>query len=115
MIFHILSLRRTDFFIQYVNILLFKYCLQFNILFFYFRLQDLLQEISNVSPEGGKTIIFVETKKKVESITKTIRRCGWPAVCIHGDKSQLERDFVLTGLLIYIYILITFSLHYSYN
>lgn len=103
---NILSLRRTDFFIQYINILLFKCCLHFNILFFYFRLQDLLQEISNVSPEGGKTIIFVETKKKVESITKTIRRYGWPAVCIHGDKSQLERDFVLTGLLIYIYMYI---------
>lgn len=66
-------------------------------------MQNLLQEISNVNPDGGKTIIFVETKKKVESITKTIRRYGWPAVCIHGDKSQLERDFVLSGMYIMIY------------
>ena len=23
--------------------------------------------------------------------------CSWPAVCIHGDKSQQERDWVLQG------------------
>lgn len=23
--------------------------------------------------------------------------CRWPAMCIHGDKSQPERDWVLTG------------------
>ena len=102
---NILPLRRTDF-IQYNNIVIFKYCLPFNTLFLYFRLQNLLQEISNINPEDGKTIIFVETKKKVEVITRTIRRYGWPAVCIHGDKSQTERDFVLTGLLKYIYIYI---------
>ncbi|KAF3426259.1 hypothetical protein E2986_07396 [Frieseomelitta varia] len=60
------------------------------------KLQNLLQEISSINPDDGKTIIFVETKKKVEVITRTIRRYGWPAVCIHGDKSQTERDFVLT-------------------
>ncbi|XP_014203778.1 ATP-dependent RNA helicase p62 isoform X2 [Copidosoma floridanum] len=59
------------------------------------KLGTLLQEIGNVNDDGGKTIIFVETKKKVESITKNIRRYGWPAVCMHGDKSQQERDYVL--------------------
>lgn len=43
----------------------------------------------------SKVIIFVETKKKVESITKTIGSYGWPALSIHGDKSQNERDYVL--------------------
>lgn len=57
----------------------------------------LLQEIGNVNDDGGKTIIFVETKKKVENITRNIRRYGWPAVCMHGDKSQQERDYVLRG------------------
>ncbi|XP_034948393.1 ATP-dependent RNA helicase p62-like [Chelonus insularis] len=59
------------------------------------KLGTLLQEIGNVNDDGGKTIIFVETKKKVESITRNIRRYGWPAVCMHGDKSQQERDYVL--------------------
>ncbi|XP_063995859.1 ATP-dependent RNA helicase p62-like isoform X1 [Diachasmimorpha longicaudata] len=59
------------------------------------KLGTLLQEIGNVNDDGGKTIIFVETKKKVENITNNIRRYGWPAVCMHGDKSQQERDYVL--------------------
>lgn len=61
----------------------------------YFRLNNLLQEISSSADFGAKTIIFVETKKKVENVTKTIKRYGWPAVCMHGDKSQQERDYVL--------------------
>ncbi|CAH0546381.1 unnamed protein product [Brassicogethes aeneus] len=59
------------------------------------KLSQLLQEIGNCSEQGEKIIIFVETKKKVENITKGIRRFGWPAVCMHGDKSQQERDYVL--------------------
>lgn len=55
----------------------------------------MLQEIGNNAEPGAKTIIFVETKKKVETITRTIRKYGWPAVCMHGDKSQQERDYVL--------------------
>ncbi|XP_044736386.1 ATP-dependent RNA helicase p62-like isoform X2 [Chrysoperla carnea] len=58
------------------------------------KLANLLQEIGN-SDEEAKIIIFVETKKKVENITRTIRKFGWPAVCMHGDKSQQERDYVL--------------------
>lgn len=70
------------------------------IIFFFliFRLGTLLQEIGNANDDGGKTIIFVETKKKVENITRNIRRYGWPAVCMHGDKSQQERDYVLKGI-----------------
>lgn len=55
----------------------------------------MLQEIANESEQDAKIIIFVETKKKVETITRTVRRFGWPAVCMHGDKSQQERDYVL--------------------
>lgn len=54
-----------------------------------------MQEIGNTSESSSKIIIFVETKKKVEGITRAIRRYGWPAVCMHGDKSQQERDYVL--------------------
>ncbi|XP_049777200.1 uncharacterized protein LOC126174852 isoform X1 [Schistocerca cancellata] len=58
------------------------------------KLSQLMREIC--SERGNKTIIFVETKKKVDDITKSIRREGWPAISIHGDKSQPERDYVLT-------------------
>ncbi|KAK0089454.1 hypothetical protein PV326_004479 [Microctonus aethiopoides] len=57
------------------------------------KLMKLLEEISN-EPEN-KTIIFVETKRKVDDITRSINRHGWHAIGIHGDKSQQERDHVL--------------------
>jgi len=59
------------------------------------KLSTLLAEISTNSEPGSKIIIFVETKKKVEGIVKTIRSEGWPALSMHGDKSQQERDYVL--------------------
>ena len=43
----------------------------------------------------NKTIIFCETKRKTDDITRKLRRDGWPAMCIHGDKSQPEREWVL--------------------
>ncbi|XP_015111886.1 DEAD-box ATP-dependent RNA helicase 20 isoform X1 [Diachasma alloeum] len=58
------------------------------------KLAGLLREIG--CERGNKTIIFVETKKKVDDITKAIKREGWSAIAIHGDKSQPERDFVLS-------------------
>jgi ATP-dependent RNA helicase DDX5/DBP2 len=47
------------------------------------------------SDASNKSIIFVETKKKVEDILKIIQREGYQANSIHGDKSQNERDYVL--------------------
>lgn len=55
----------------------------------------MLQEIGQSQEPGAKTLIFVETKRKAENITRNIRRYGWPAVCMHGDKTQQERDEVL--------------------
>ncbi|CAL1682681.1 unnamed protein product [Lasius platythorax] len=57
------------------------------------KLNRLLQEIG--TEKENKTIIFVETKRKVDDITRNIRRDGWQAVSIHGDKNQQERDHVL--------------------
>lgn len=54
-----------------------------------------MQEIANTLDPASKIIIFVETKKKVEGITRNIRGFGWRAVCMHGDKSQDQRDYVL--------------------
>ncbi|XP_015921958.1 uncharacterized protein [Parasteatoda tepidariorum] len=53
----------------------------------------LLEEI--MTEKDNKTIIFAETKRKVDDLTRRMRRDGWPAMCIHGDKSQPERDWVL--------------------
>lgn len=50
-----------------------------------------------MSEKENKTIVFIETKKRVEEITRKMRRDGWPAESIHGDKNQSERDHVLQG------------------
>lgn len=51
-----------------------------------------------MSEKENKTIVFIETKKRVEEITRKMRRDGWPAESIHGDKNQSERDHVLQGM-----------------
>jgi len=57
------------------------------------RMMKLLNDI--MSQPECKTIIFVETKRKADDLTRWMRRDGWPTLCIHGDKNQGERDWVL--------------------
>merc|ERR1739842_257969 len=53
----------------------------------------LLDEIG--AEQTNKILIFVETKRKADELTRLMRRDGYPAMCIHGDKQQKERDWVL--------------------
>lgn len=57
------------------------------------RLFKLLTEISQQG--DSKAIVFVETKRKVDQIAGIIKRQGWRADGIHGDKTQKDRDYVL--------------------
>ncbi|RUS83666.1 hypothetical protein EGW08_008572 [Elysia chlorotica] len=57
------------------------------------KLVKLLTEI--MQEKENKTIIFVETKRKADDISRRMRKDGWPVICIHGDKSQMERDWAL--------------------
>ncbi|XP_068657775.1 DEAD-box ATP-dependent RNA helicase 20-like [Aristolochia californica] len=57
----------------------------------YQRLIKLLTELMG----GSRILIFLETKKGCDQITRQLRMDGWPALSIHGDKSQGERDWVL--------------------
>ncbi|XP_074605065.1 uncharacterized protein LOC141858265 isoform X2 [Brevipalpus obovatus] len=58
------------------------------------KLFGLLSEVMKENREN-KIIIFAETKRKVDELTRQLRYGGWPAMGIHGDKSQSERDWVL--------------------
>lgn len=50
----------------------------------------------DVSGQGfGKILVFTNTKKFVDSLTLMLRRNGWPAVGIHGDKTQSQRDIII--------------------
>jgi hypothetical protein len=56
------------------------------------RLVKLLEQIS---AESAKVLIFIGTKRVADDLTKYLRQDGWPALAIHGDKQQQERDWVL--------------------
>ncbi|KAI9729720.1 MAG: ATP-dependent RNA helicase dbp2 [Cirrosporium novae-zelandiae] len=43
----------------------------------------------------NKILIFTGTKRVADDITRFLRQDGWPALSIHGDKQQNERDWVL--------------------
>lgn len=60
--------------------------------FLFFRLVKLLEDIM----DGSRILIFMDTKKGCDQITRQLRMDGWPALSIHGDKSQAERDWVLS-------------------
>jgi len=44
---------------------------------------------------GPKALVFVETKRGCDALTRSLRLDGFHARCIHGDKTQQERDWVL--------------------
>ena len=59
------------------------------------KLARLLEEIGS----QDKMLVFVETKRKADELTRLMRRDGYPAMCIHGDKQQREREWVLGNFL----------------
>ncbi|CAK9198068.1 unnamed protein product [Sphagnum troendelagicum] len=58
----------------------------------YPKLIKLLEQIM----DGSRLLIFMETKRGCDQVTRQLRMDGWPALSIHGDKSQAERDWVLS-------------------
>lgn len=49
-----------------------------------------------ISGEGfEKMLIFTNTKRFVDTLSLTLRRNGWPADGIHGDKTQFQRDKII--------------------
>jgi len=55
------------------------------------RLKRLLEKVM----DGSKILIFCGSKRDCDTLTREMRLDGWPALCIHGDKKQEERDWVL--------------------
>ena len=84
------------------------------------RLKRLLEKVM----DGSKILIFCETKRGADQLTREMRLDGWPALCIHGDKKQvctsnLYQAFarvclccVTVPLLRYIYLLAYLQLTY---
>lgn len=55
----------------------------------------LIKHLDTISQENAKVLIFTGTKRVADDLTKYLRQDGWPALAIHGDKQQQERDWVL--------------------
>ena len=62
------------------------------------KLAKLLEEIGSVD----KILVFTQTKRTADDLTRLMRNEGYPAMCIHGDKEQREREWVLGETLIFI-------------
>ena len=45
--------------------------------------------------DGGRKIVFVETKRGCDQLARSVKMEGFQVHCIHGDKSQEERDWAL--------------------
>eukprot|EP01056_Protomagalhaensia_sp_Gyna25_P000975 Protomagalhaensia_sp_Gyna_25__974@NODE_1470_length_1808_cov_68_283211_g1190_i0_p1_GENE_NODE_1470_length_1808_cov_68_283211_g1190_i0NODE_1470_length_1808_cov_68_283211_g1190_i0_p1_ORF_typecomplete_len542_score84_16DEAD/PF00270_29/4_4e53DEAD/PF00270_29/2_5e03Helicase_C/PF00271_31/2_4e03Helicase_C/PF00271_31/2_2e31ResIII/PF04851_15/2_6e11ResIII/PF04851_15/5_6e02ERCC3_RAD25_C/PF16203_5/6_5e11AAA_19/PF13245_6/0_0024AAA_19/PF13245_6/63UTP25/PF06862_12/0_0007GRP/PF07172_11/6_5e02GRP/PF07172_11/0_0018Fl len=58
------------------------------------RLHDLLTSLRE-KDKHARIIIFVETKRNADILTRELRQDGWLALGIHGDKEQTERRYVL--------------------
>eukprot|EP01025_Chloroclados_australasicus_P047665 TRINITY_DN5372_c1_g1_i2.p1 TRINITY_DN5372_c1_g1~~TRINITY_DN5372_c1_g1_i2.p1 ORF type:complete len:581 (+),score=79.50 TRINITY_DN5372_c1_g1_i2:82-1824(+) len=56
---------------------------------------DKLVQLFRREMDGRRILVFLETKRNVDRVTRQLRQDGWPALAIHGDKSQQERDWVL--------------------
>lgn len=60
-----------------------------------YRLIHHLERIMEEPETERKTLIFTSTKRTADDITRFLRQDGFPALAIHGDKQQNERDWVL--------------------
>lgn len=61
------------------------------------KMRLLIEELSRIlaGPGAGKIIIFVAKKVTADEVASTLARDRFPAVAIHGNKSQSERDWVM--------------------
>merc|ERR1719230_1941159 len=56
------------------------------------RLRRLMDKVM----DGSRILIFADTKRGADELTREMRMDGLPALCMHGDKKQEERDWVLS-------------------
>ena len=59
------------------------------------RKEDELLKLLDKMSSKDKAIIFTATKRGADELTTILRRSGFPALSLHGDKKQSERDWVL--------------------
>ena len=69
-------------------------------MYFLFRFIDLLEKSvprSHNRNNRAKVLVFANTKRTCDFLSQSLRRCGYAADALHGDKSQSQRDRLLRG------------------
>lgn len=59
------------------------------------KYRNLLRYLKENLSEKDRVLVFVETKKGCDMLTRSLRMDNFQARAMHGDKSQEERDWVL--------------------
>jgi ATP-dependent RNA helicase DDX5/DBP2 len=59
------------------------------------KYRNLLRYLKENLTVKDRVLVFVETKKGCDMLTRSLRMDGFQARAMHGDKSQEERDWVL--------------------
>lgn len=59
------------------------------------RKREALVEVLGREGESGKTLVFVETKKRADLLAGYLSLKSFPATSIHGDREQREREQAL--------------------
>lgn len=58
------------------------------------KLQETMNILRSID-STSRVIIFTQSKRGADNLTRTLRQGGINALAIHGDKEQRERDYVL--------------------
>jgi ATP-dependent RNA helicase DDX5/DBP2 len=59
------------------------------------KLPALVNLLEELMDDGVRLLIFCSSKRRCEDLTRALRIDGWPALALHGDKPQEERDWAL--------------------
>lgn len=57
--------------------------------------RSVLLDVISAQPEGGLTLVFVETKRMADMLSDFLLGNHLPATSIHGDRTQREREMAL--------------------
>jgi len=57
--------------------------------------RSVLLDILHSEPQGGLTLVFVETKRMADMLSEYLMTNRFPATSIHGDRTQREREHAL--------------------
>ena len=61
----------------------------------YTKEKKLFEILDRVMKNGARILVFSETKRMCDQLVRNLRQEGFPALAIHGDKKQQEREWVL--------------------